>query len=311
MSKHTLPAGGSPESSLTLSAAQVQGRRGYRYMLLDVFTATPFAGNPLAVFPDAAALTDIQMAQLAKELNLSESVFITTRLPGRVALRIFTPSGELPFAGHPSVGTAWLIRALGWHDPATPLILAEGVGDVPIRFAGTQAWLTTAQPLDVSEDSLSIEQAAEILGLSRAQIATRPVRASCGIPYQLIELADLDSLASVQVESGTLARALPAPAERNLYLYVRNTSQQLRARMFTAETTLYEDPATGSAAAPLIGHLSRQMPATQMLDWQVTQGVEMGRPSHIHGRVSRAEVVQETIQIGGEAIIAGEGVLYV
>ncbi len=208
------------------------------------------------------------------------------------------------------MGTAWLARALGWHDTDTPLTLAEGVGDVPIRFVGTQAWLTTAQPLDVSEDSLSIEQAAEIVGLSRAQIATRPVRASCGVPYQLIELADLGALASVQVESGTLARALPAPAERNLYLYVRDTPQRLRTRMFTGEATLYEDPATGSAAAPLIGYLSRQS-ANQTLDWQVTQGVEMGRPSHIHGRVTRAEAGQQTIHIGGEAIIAGEGVLYV
>lgn len=310
MSEHTLSTDNTPDKGSRLPASQALGRRGYRYVLLDVFTATPFAGNPLAVFADAATLKDAQMAQLAKELNLSESVFITAREPGRIALRIFTPNGELPFAGHPSVGTAWLARTLGWHDADTPLILAEGVGDVPIRFAGTQAWLTTAQPLEVSEDSLSFEQAAEILGLSQAQIATRPVRASCGVPYQLIELADLDALASVQVESGALARALPAATERNLYLYVRDTPQRLRTRMFTGETSLYEDPATGSAAAPLIGYLSRQS-GIQTRDWQIVQGVEMERPSHIHGRVSRAEANQQTIQIGGEALIVGEGMFYV
>ncbi|WP_353980528.1 PhzF family phenazine biosynthesis protein [Salinicola endophyticus] len=293
-----------------MPASQTQGRRGYRYVLLDVFTATPFAGNPLAVFPDAAALTDTQMAQLARELNLSESVFITARRPGRLSLRIFTPSGELPFAGHPSVGTAWLAQALGWHDTDTPLILAEGVGDVPIHFAGTQAWLTTAQSLEVSEDSLSIEQAAEIVGLSREQIVARPLSASCGVPYQLIELADLDALAAVRIDSSALAHALPAASERSLYLYVRDTPQRLRTRMFTGDASLYEDPATGSAAAPLIGYLSCQS-GTRTRDWQIVQGVEMGRPSHIHGRVTCAEAGQQTIQIGGEALIVGEGVLYV
>lgn len=285
-------------------------RQPHRYLLLDVFTDTPFAGNPLAVFPDAADLDGDAMKRIAKELNLSETVFITDRRQiDNVSIRIFTPGGEIPFAGHPTVGTACLLRALGWHDGERPLLLREGVGDVPIRFMGNRARLTTAMPLKITESPLTIEMAAESLGLPTSAIASRPVAASCGIRFNLIEIADLDSLRQAQVNGARLQAVFPNPADRDLYLYVRQSARQLRTRMFAPSMGIPEDPATGSAAAPLIGYLSRQESFDRTLDWHVIQGVEMDRPSHIYGQVEHG-THGDIIHIEGESVIIGEGTLY-
>ncbi|WP_110669657.1 PhzF family phenazine biosynthesis protein [Salinicola halophilus] len=288
----------------------VGDRTGHRYVLLDVFTHTPFSGNPLAVFPEAEAIDEADMARIAAELNLSETVFITDRQPGRYVIRIFTPEGELPFAGHPSVGTAWLIRALGWHDGDAPLVLVENVGDVAIRFSSDGAELTTAQPLTVSEDSLSREKAAAILGLPPAAVVSAPVLASCGTPYHLVELSGLDALARIDIDVGELRSSTCGFDTGSLYAFVRQGGNRLRARMFAPLTGTPEDPATGSAAAPLIGYLSSQTTETGTIDWEIVQGVEMGRSSRIQGRVERSADGIDAIRIAGDAVIVGEGTLY-
>ncbi|WP_187775959.1 PhzF family phenazine biosynthesis protein [Salinicola corii] len=291
--------------------ALVESRRQYRYILMDVFTDTPFAGNPLAVFPDAQSLDGEAMARIARELNLSETVFITDPLRcGRMSIKIFTPGGEIPFAGHPTVGTAWLMRALGLHDGRSPLVIEESVGDIPIHFEGSRARLTTARPLQISECSLTIAQAAEVLGLSMSTIITQPIIASCGVPYHLIEISDLNNLGKVQLDIAALQRILPDPDNRDLYLYVRLPDYQLRTRMFAPAVGIPEDPATGSAAAPLIGYLSGQESFQGMRTWKVIQGIEMDRPSHIHGQVEIDGRDIIAIHISGDAVIIGEGNLY-
>lgn len=292
------------------SESLTAGRTAHPYVLLDVFTDTPFSGNPLAVFPEAGAINEADMAHIASELNLSETVFVTDRQPGRFAIRIFTPECEIPFAGHPTVGTAWLIRALGWHGSDSPLVLAEGIGDVPVRFSHRGVEFATAKPLTVSENSLSREQAAAILGLPPHAVVSTPVMASCGLPYQLIELADLDRLGRARVDPAALDNAVAEASGRDLYLYVRQPSNRLRTRMFAPTFGIAEDPATGSAAAPLIGYLASQCTDIGMSDWEIVQGVEMGRPSHIRGRVERSADGIETIRIAGHAAIVGEGALY-
>jgi len=291
--------------------ALVKNRRPHRYLLLDVFTDTPFAGNPLAVFPDAQSMDGGTMARIARELNLSETVFITDQQRSdRVSIKIFTPGGEIPFAGHPTVGTAWLIRALGWHDGRSPLVIEESVGDIPIHFEGSRARFTTAQPLQVSEHSLTIVQAADVLGLSESEIVTSPVKVSCGVFYNLIELDDLGSLRRAEVNVTKLKMVFSKPDDRHLYLYVRLPDRQLRTRMFAPASGTPEDPATGSAAAPLIGYLSTQETFESTLNWLVIQGVEMDRPSHIHGQVETDGRDIAAIHIAGDAVIVGEGTLY-
>ncbi|MFC0267073.1 PhzF family phenazine biosynthesis protein [Kushneria aurantia] len=295
----------------TASPHPFANRTAHRYYLLDVFTDTPFAGNPLAVFTEAETLDGATMARIAGELNLSETVFITRHeSPERVHLRIFTPGCELPFAGHPTIGTACLLRALGRHDGSSPLTLVEGVGDVPIHFDSNLARLITAQPLNVRPSTLTPPQAAAVLGLDEAAIVGAPVIASCGVPYHLIELTDRDQLARIELDSAVLKSCCPDPATSYLYAFVDEGEYHLRARMFAPLTGTPEDPATGSAAAPLIGYLASRHKDTPVLDWQITQGVEMGRPSHIQGRVERHGGGISAIHIAGGALVAGEGALY-
>ncbi|WP_251975818.1 PhzF family phenazine biosynthesis protein [Salinicola avicenniae] len=286
------------------------GGRAFRYVLLDVFTDTPFAGNPLAVFPQAAGLEDEEMARIARELNLSETVFIVSHHPSRARLRIFTPGGEIPFAGHPTIGTAWLIRALGWQANDDPLTLEEAVGDIPITFDDDSVGFTTAQPLEVCESSLTRKTASQVLDLPLEAIATAPVRASCGMPFHLIALRDLDALAHARVNTAALETYLAEPAERDLYLYVELPERALRTRLFAPAMGIPEDPATGSAAAPLIGYLATRASSDAVQEWTIHQGVEMGRPSRIRGRVDPAGMAAPSITITGQAVAVGEGTLY-
>ncbi|WP_245391740.1 PhzF family phenazine biosynthesis protein [Salinicola aestuarinus] len=288
----------------------IGGRTAHHYVLLDVFTDEPFCGNPLAVFPEASTIDETDMARIAGELNLSETVFVTGRQSGRFTVRIFTPEVELPFAGHPTVGTAWLIRALDWHDGVSPLVLAQGAGDVAIRFVDQRVQLTTAQPLEVSEHSLSMDHAAAVLGLSPSNLVAPPVMASCGTPYHLIELASPEALAQITVDGSALRSVTAGFDTSALYVFVRESEQALRARMFAPLTGTPEDPATGSAAAPLIGYLSSQGEAQGTLDWSIAQGVERGRPSHLLGQVECHAGRVTAIHISGDAVIVGEGTLY-
>lgn len=292
---------------MSLHITRAVPKKTLDYWLLDVFTDTPLQGNPLAVFPEAAGLETDDMQRIARELNLSETVFITAHTFGRAHLRIFTPGCELPFAGHPTIGTACLLRALGWHDGESSLTLVESIGEVPIRFEGPRAQLTTAQPLTVREDILSKAAAAQMLGLPEATIAAAPVVASCGAPYHLIALTDLEQLARAQVDTTMLRACCPEPGERSLYLYVRQPDNCLRTRMFAPLTGTPEDPATGSAAAPLAGFLTGLESGVGTYEWKIRQGVEMGRPSDIVAHVERNEQGVSVIRITGEAVIVGEG----
>ncbi len=285
------------------------------YYLLDVFTDRAFAGNPLAVFPPASeGLDSSTMQAIANELNLSETVFVGQAIgPERYPIRIFTPTMELPFAGHPTVGTAHLLAELGMASRDGPLTLEAGAGPLVVNFEKDRACFTTAQPLDVRNSTLNRATAARLLGLAKDQIISEPVLASCGLPFHLIEL---DSLAA-------LGKALPSPSAwqdwvkpsgyEQIYLHVSDETagqeNSLRSRMFSTEGGIREDPATGSAAAALAGHLAADMSRPGQQRWEIRQGVEMGRPSQIV-----AEAVHDghamTIRIAGQAVLIGSGTLH-
>ncbi|HET8789918.1 MAG TPA: PhzF family phenazine biosynthesis protein [Modicisalibacter sp.] len=280
------------------------------YYLLDVFTERAFAGNPLAVFPHAQGLDIRRMQAIANELNLSETVFVgQAREVNCYPMRIFTPTRELPFAGHPTVGTAHLLAELELASREWPLILEAGVGSLEVRFEDGLARFTTTRPVEIGTSTLDRVAAAELLGLNESQVIGEPVLASCGLAYHLVELDSLEAL----------ERALPAPVPwahsvspsgiDNIYLYVTAAPDSLRARMFSMEGSLREDPATGSAAAALAGTLAVRRPGVGKWQWWIDQGVEMGRPSRIHAMVERDDDHAMTIRIAGQSVIVGRGTL--
>lgn len=283
---------------------------GDRYYLLDVFTDTPFAGNPLAVFTEAADISDKRMQAIATELNLSETVFVGTQTAdNRFPIRIFTPGTELPFAGHPTIGTAYLLAALGLADRQSPLVLQAGVGNLEVHFDDDMARFTTARPVDVQPSSLDRMSAAELLGLSAAQVVDDPQVASCGLAYHLIELDSIDALEQARPSAASWSRCVSPSGIEQIYLHVRTGDEARRSRMFSTEIgNLREDPATGSAASALAGFLATRETGSSRWHWQIDQGVEMGRPSRIHAWVERDDAM--TIRIGGQAVMVGEGKLY-
>ncbi|MEH6625915.1 MAG: PhzF family phenazine biosynthesis protein [Motiliproteus sp.] len=288
-----------------------------RYFTLDVFTDTPFAGNPLAVFPDAEGLDSRLMQSIARELNLSETVFIgQATAPNRFAMRIFTPSQEMPFAGHPTVGTALLLERLGMLDPASgdkhqlQLILEQGIGDVAVSIdlQAKTARFKTAQLPQVTDSPLSKADASELLGLRSEQVRRQPFIASCGYPFHMIELNDLQALAAAKLNSSSWEEKLSTQIAPEIYLYCRpGENTDIRARMFAPAAGITEDPATGSAAAALVGALGMQQQGDGILQLGIEQGVEMGRSSSISSSVCFQNSAVTAVYIAGKAVMVSEG----
>lgn len=269
------------------------------YYTLDVFTDTPFGGNPLAVFTDAGQLSDQQMQQIAAELNLSETVFIREQTGAqRWSIRIFMPKREISFAGHPTVGTALLIKALGWldkADDATSLVLDERAGAVPVVFSEhpkghMSARFSAPLPPSVSESKLTQADIARMLRLTTEQVKSAPYIAGCGVPFQLVELADVDAVTQASADLSLWPVLLGDDAVQDLCIYsfnnsfndrLNNNSADIRMRMFAPLAGIPEDPATGSAAAALVGGLAIRNKFSVNQGWMIEQGGEMGRPSLI------------------------------
>lgn len=285
------------------------------HLLYDVFTDTPFTGNPLAVVIDPPPLTDEQMQTMARELNLSETVFLDTAAVGGVGTRIFTPATELPFAGHPTIGAALALAEAGAVDGSVTLL--EPVGPVEVAIADGVATLTTARPPE-SVEAADPEDVARSVGLELADLhRTLGVRVwSAGNPFTILTVRDVATLGRCEVDlawwrdtvSFTDAPALyvlaPVDAEQ------RVDARRWRARMFGPSLGIVEDPATGSAAAAACGYLAGHASAERLAEgWVIEQGVEMGRPSELQvGAVLRGpELVAATV--GGRAVRVGRGTL--
>ncbi|MEQ1439189.1 PhzF family phenazine biosynthesis protein [Fontimonas sp. SYSU GA230001] len=295
------------------------------YHILDVFTDTPYAGNPLAVVLQADALSPAQMLAVAREFNLSETVFVRAPRAATAAaqLRIYTPARELPFAGHPTVGAACLLSELGLApqagDEEARFVLEEGIGPVAVgvrRRAGQAPYaeLTTAQ---LPEYGPTPDEAAvaAILGLQRADLGSdgERVRAvSCGVPFVLVPLRAPELLASIALDGAAWHRHLAGQWAQQLYVYARGYEGELRARMFAPGLGVAEDPATGSAAAALAGALASESPQAEgRLQWLIRQGLEMGRPSELHVCAERAGGAVAAIRVGGHAVRVASGTLFI
>jgi trans-2,3-dihydro-3-hydroxyanthranilate isomerase len=299
----------------------------YRFVTADVFTDRAFGGNPLAVLPDARGIGDAAMQKVAREFNLSETVFV---LPAEDAgntrrLRIFTPTRELPFAGHPTVGTALALAWLGEIDlrgEATEIVFEEGAGPVPvtIRASGGQAGfaqLAAPRPPEIRAAPDTADLAA-LLSLDPSDLrrdAGLPEACSCGLPFLIVEVRDAAALGRARLDHARWRDLLADAWSREVYLITRDAAGlevDLRVRMFAPAAGIAEDPATGGASGALGCYLLRNNVVTpeQAGAMLSLQGVKMGRPSYIHIAIGMEGGEIASVRVGGESVVAGEGILY-
>lgn len=272
-----------------------------RYVLADVFTDTPLAGNALAVFTDAREIPEDLLQPLAREMNLSESVFV---LPpngdGHARIRIFTPNAELPFAGHPTLGTAFVL--------AGPLQLQEikletGAGIVPVRLErdGPRivfGWMS--QPVPTVEPFPEADVLAAI-GVERSEL---PVEVyDNGIKHVYVTLASEEEVARLEPDLARLAR-FDAIVGFNC---LAGSGARWKTRMFAPGGGIPEDPATGSAAGPLAVHLARHGRIALGDEIRISQGAEIARPSTLHARVEGTVDEIERVEVGGSAVVVARG----
>ncbi len=276
--------------------------RTFRYVTCDVFTDTPLAGNQLAVFTDARELDGELMQKLAREMNFSETVFVfPAEGEGHARIRIFTPATEVPFAGHPTLGTAFVL--------AGPMQLIEiqletGSGVVPVRLEREGARITfgwMAQPLPTVEPYPEEAELLAALGVERSEL---PVEVyDNGLQYVYVGLGSESEVASLRPDLGRLA-ALPAVFGINCFA---GSGSRWKTRMFAPAGGVPEDPATGSAAGPLALHLARHGRVDFGQEVEISQGAEVGRPSTLYARVYGSPEQVERVEVGGSAVIVARG----
>ena len=293
----------------------------YRFHTLDVFTDTPFGGNPLAVVLDADGLSGESMQAIAAEFNLSETVFVLKPAKdgaNRRKLRIFTPRAELPFAGHPTVGTGYLLAALNLVElnPSDPvMVLEEGVGDVPVTVRlgkdGPQSTQMSVPRLpERGPEPPSRTDLAAMLSLADADLLPCHAAYSCGVPFLFLPVRDRAAMGLVKLRSHLWEKLLSGWWATSIFLFTTDTVSkvaQIHARMFAPAMGIAEDPATGSAAAALAGYLHALEQRDGSRRWLIEQGVEMGRPSLIELQSDIAGGHIKTVRVGGSSVLISDG----
>jgi len=297
---------------------------GYRYFICDVFTDTRFGGNPLAVLPTAAGLSDQQMQQIAREFNFSETAFVFPAVRGHTRwVRIFTPTTEVPFAGHPNVGTAFALAKAGEFgaiDGEITVTFEEKAGLVPIviqRRDGASFWceLSAPQPLSLGKIVSAAELGAAV-SLAPDDIVTRthpPQVASVGLPFLVAEVRDWAALARARINMPGFDALVALGVTPDVHLYTQSSDEfSIRARMFAPLDGVAEDPATGSANCALAALLTLKSPESSgRFQWRIAQGVEMGRPSVLDARTQKLDGRLVGTWIGGTSVLVSEGVIEV
>ena len=291
-----------------------------RYTTLDVFTDRPFGGNPLAVFCDQAELTTERMQAIAREFNLSETVFIVPPRDARALrrLRIFTPAREMQFAGHPTIGAVHTLVDAGIAGDRSEFALELEVGLVPIRItrrdsAPTFLQLTAARVPETRGTAPSRADLARALSLAESDVIGDAQAWSCGAPYVFVPVRDRAALARAMPDSAAWSETLKGQWASDVYVFCRDPElpgSHLRARMFAPELGVTEDPATGSATAAFAGYLvAREAARTGTHEWVIEQGFEMGRPSILHVEADTSEGSITAVRVGGTAVKMSEGTL--
>lgn len=299
----------------------------HRFVTLDVFTSSAFGGNQLAVFPDASGIPEDALIRITREFNFAEVTFCYP--PANAAhtkrVRIFTPAREIPFAGHPTVGTAIALVDLGLAGAqgggSMKLVLEEGVGPIPVtvrRKAGAPAFaqFSTAKLAETGPAAPDPRALAAVLSITAGDILTAPTapeNVSCGLPFLLVPLRSVDAVSRSRVQMDAWEATLKSAWAPDIFLFAKDPAggdAHYHARMFGPGVNVPEDPATGSANACLAGYLAARAVQTDgTLRWTVDQGVEMGRPSRIEIEADKSGGAVTAIRVGGSAVMITEGSL--
>ncbi len=313
--------------------------RTLRFITADVFTTERFTGNQLAVVFGAEGLSTETLQAITREFNYAETSFVfAAEDPSHTRrVRIFTPELELPFAGHPTIGTAHVLVASG-EVPAEgdemTLVLGENVGPIPVRVTlehgvPVHAQLTTAQLPEERVEVTDLEALASMVSLSASDLVGgthAPTGVSCGVAFQLIALKSVEAVERATLRHDAweavlqgkwaswpmvfaMARENGADREAKLPSHVRGCD--IRARVFVPGSTVPEDPATGSANACLAGYLAKRTPRDGLLSWEVAQGIEMGRPSRLQIEAHKAGGAIDAVRVGGATVLVSEGTMMV
>ena len=294
----------------------------YEYYICDVFTQQKFSGNQLAVITDAEGLSDHDMQNIAREFNFSESTFVfPSEKKNTRKVRIFTPRSEVPFAGHPNIGTAFILAETGiFGDFAQSIdvVFEEKAGNVPIKINKDHCgyiWCELSAPAPLSLGKVAtVDLASEVLSIAAGDINVTthyPQVASVGLPFLFVELQSLEALSQAQIDLTKLQRLLQEGFPSYIHIYCRDVKDfDIRCRMFAPLDGVPEDPATGSANAALIALLSHCDQRSDLEDkWKISQGSEIGRPSVLHGRAQKIGGTVNEVNLGGYSVMVCKGTI--
>jgi len=309
--------------------AMVPERRSLKFYQADVFTAQPFGGNPVAVFPEAQGLTDDQLQQIAREMNLSETVFVfpPSDPAAVVRLRIFTPTQEIPFAGHPVVGTMHVLAQLGMiatSEPITRVVQECNIGCFPVDLLtrnGQVMRVVMTQPapqfLERVDDTEDLYKVAAALGIPKHTITDTKWSlevVSTGLPVLIVPVRTLTAVRSINPDPSAIVDLCGRFGANGIMAFSTMTVEpfsNVHARMFAPAIGIPEDPATGSASGALGAYLVQNKivsfgPMTEIV---IEQGYEVERPSRILVQVESNGEAIETVKVGGQCVMVVEGML--
>lgn len=304
-------------------------RHQLKFYQADVFTSLPFGGNPVAVFPEAQGLDDDQLQQIAREMNLSETVFVLppTDPAAVVRLRIFTPTQEIPFAGHPVLGTFYVLAQLGLiaiTDGVTRVMQECNIGLFPVEIHAqegliTRVVMTQPKPLFLGavEESDDLFDIAKALGLSKNQIVDTkcPVMVvSTGLPVLIVPVRTLTAVRSIVPDAAAIVELCGRLGANGIMVFTTVTVEPFAAvhtRMFAPSIGILEDPATGSASGAMGAYLVHNglVEVGPMTELIVEQGYEIARPSRILVQVESEDDAIQTVKVGGQCVMVVKGTL--
>jgi trans-2,3-dihydro-3-hydroxyanthranilate isomerase len=276
--------------------------RTFRYVVVDVFTDTPLEGNQLAVFTDARGLSDEEMQRLARETNFSETVFVLKpEADGHARMRIFTPTAEVPFAGHPTLGTAFVLAG---PLQSLEIRLETQSGVVPVTLERERDRIVFGRMQQPLPTWSPYEDAAVLLAGLGAERSELPVELyDNGMHHVYVGLASEDAVAALTPDLSAL-RDAPAVLGINCFA---GSGTRWKTRMFSPSAGFMEDPATGSAAGPLAVHLARHGRIGFGEEIEISQGAEVGRPSTLYARADGSAEQLEQVEVGGSAVLVARG----
>jgi trans-2,3-dihydro-3-hydroxyanthranilate isomerase len=303
--------------------------RTLKFYQADVFTGVPFGGNPVAVFPNAQGLNDFELQQIAREMNLSETVFVfpPTDQAAVVRLRIFTPTQEIPFAGHPVLGTFYVLAQLGLiavTDGVTRVMQECNIGLFPVEIHAqegevTRVVMTQPKPLFLGsvEETEDLFHIAKTLGLPKYQIVDTkaPVMVvSTGLPVVIVPVRALTAVRSIEPDATAIVEMCERFGTNGILVYTMMTVEDqatVHTRMFAPAIGILEDPATGSASGAMGAYLVHNglVEVGLLTEIIVEQGYEIGRPSRILVQVESDDDAIQTVKVGGQVVMVVEGTL--